>query len=366
MNYKYLPLPISPDWQNNTVMNENLSTTRLIQLLLILLLLVWCFLIIQPFILLLVWAIILGVALYPLYQRLASRFEAKRRIWATILFTLIAALLLFIPIYYLVDSIVASSSWIVEELQQETLEIPGPDPSVAEWPLIGERLYEEWKGISDNTQQYILDHKEVILKEGGALLSGLGSFFGSLILFLFSFLIAVVFMHNADKGQATASLFFKKVVGKESEDILTISRDTIRSVVKGILLVALIQTILALVGMKVAGIPAAGLFAFLVLVFAIVQIPVFLALLPPVVIGFSILDTTPAVIFAIYMFAVSLADNILKPVFLGKGLQTPLIIILVGSIGGLLLHGIIGLFVGAVVLAVAHRLYSFWVHSTSE
>ena len=118
--------------------------------------------------------------------------------------------------------------------------------------------------------------------------------------------------------------------------------------------------------MKVAGIPAAGLFAFLVLVFGIVQIPVFLGLLPPVIIAFSNLDTTPAVIFAVYMFAVSVADNILKPIFLGKGLQTPLIIILVGSIGGLLLHGIIGLFIGPVVLAVAHRLYSFWVQSSLE
>lgn len=344
-------------------MNGNLNTTQLFQLLLILLLLVWCFLIIQPFILLLIWAIILAVALYPLYQRMASRFSESKRKWATILFTLLLATLLFIPLYYLVEAIVTSVSGLTEQLQQETLEIPGPDPSVAEWPLIGERLYEEWQGISENTQQYVLDHKEVILDKGGSLLSGLGSFFGSLILFVVSFLIAVVFMHNADKGRTTAAAFLNKVVGDRAEDILTISRDTIRSVVKGILLVALIQTILALIGMKVAAIPAAGLFAFLVLVFAIVQIPVLLALIPPVLIGFSVLDTTPAVIFAIYMFAVSLADNILKPIFLGKGLQTPIIIILIGSIGGMLLHGIIGLFVGAVVLAVAHRLYSFWVLS---
>ncbi len=347
-------------------MNGNLNTTRLFQLLLILLLLVWCFLIMQPFILLLIWAIILGVALYPLYQRLASRFSESRRMWATIVFTLISALLLFIPIYYLVDSIVASSSWIAEQLQQETLEIPGPDPSVAEWPLIGERLYEEWKGISENTQQYVLDHKEVILDKGGALLSSLGSFFGSLILFMVSFLIAVVFMHNAEKGQNTAAAFLKKVAGEQGADILSISRNTIRSVVKGVLLVALIQAVLALIGLKVAAIPGAGLFAFLVLVFAIVQIPVFLVLLPPIVISFSTMETTGAVIFTIYMLAISVSDNILKPILLGKELQTPIIIILVGSIGGMLLHGIIGLFVGAVVLAVAHRLYTFWVHAPQE
>ena len=332
----------------------------------ILLLLVWCFLIVQPFILLLIWAIILAVALYPLYHRLAARFPESKRKWATLLFTLLLAMLLFIPLYYLVEAIVTSTRGIAEQLRQETLEIPDPDPSVAEWPLIGERVYEEWKGISKNTRQYVIDHKEVILDKAGALLSGLGSFFGSLILFAVSFLIAVVFMHNADKGRTAATAFLKKVVGDRAEDILTISRDTIRSVVKGILLVALIQTILALIGMKVAAIPAAGLFAFLVLVFAIVQIPVLLVLMPPVIIAFSTLDTTPAVIFAIYMIVISMSDNILKPILLGKGLQTPIIIILIGSIGGMLLHGIIGLFVGAVVLAVAHRLYSFWVQSASQ
>ncbi len=327
---------------------------------------VWCFLIIQPFILLLIWAIILAVALYPLYNQMASRFSEGKRKWATALFAFILALVLFIPLYYLVEAIVTSSSGIVEQIREGTLEIPGPDPSVSDWPLIGERLYAEWKSFSENTQQYAIDHREVILETGGSLLSSLGGFFGSLILFVVSFLIAVVFMHNADQGRNSAAAFLKKVAGDQGQDILTISRDTIRSVVKGILLVALIQTILALIGMKVAAIPAAGVFAFLVLVFAIVQIPVFLVLLPPIIISFSTLDTTAAVIFTVYMVAISLSDNILKPIFLGKGLQTPIIIILVGSIGGMLLHGIIGLFVGAVVLAVAHRLYTYWVHSSLE
>jgi predicted PurR-regulated permease PerM len=347
-------------------MKGNLNTTQLFQLLLILLLLVWCFLIIQPFILLLIWAIILAVALYPLYNQMASRFAEGKRKWATALFALILALVLFLPLYYLVDAIVTSSSVIVEQLQQGTLEIPGPDPSVADWPLIGERLYGEWKSFAENTQQYAIDHKEVILETGGSLLSSLGGFFGSLILFVVSFLISVVFMHNADQGRNSAAAFLKKVAGDQGQDILTISRDTIRSVVKGILLVALIQTILALVGLKIAGIPAAGVFAFLVLVFAIVQIPVFLVLLPHVIISFSTLDTTAAVVFSVYMIAISLSDNILKPIFLGKGLQTPIIIILIGSIGGMLLHGIIGLFVGAVVLAVAHRLYTYWVQSSVD
>ena len=158
----------------------------------------------------------------------------------------------------------------------------------------------------------------------------------------------------------------KKVICKNAEDILGIARDTIRGVVKGILLVGIIQASLALVGFEIAGVAPAGLWAFLVLVFAIVQLPVILILIPPVMIVFSTQGTTAGIIFAIYCLAVTLSDSLLKPLLLGRGLQTPVIVILIGSIGGLLLHGIIGLFVGAVVLAVAHRLYFFWVESESE
>ncbi len=140
-------------------------------------------------------------------------------------------------------------------------------------------------------------------------------------------------------------------------------RDTIRSVVKGILLVALIQTIFALIGFKAIGLPASGFFAFLVLLAAIMQIPAILVMLPAILIAFSIAEPTAAIIFTIYSIAVALSDNFLKPIFLGKGLQTPMIVILIGTIGGMLLHGIIGLFIGAVVLSVAHKLYMYWVNT---
>lgn len=347
-------------------MGENLNTTRLFQLLLIFLLLVWCFLIVQPFILLLIWSITLAVALHPLYMNVAGKYSGGKRKGATLVFTLVLSFFIFLPGYYLVDAIVQSTGNIVSQIQQESLEIPQPDPSLADWPLIGDRLYSEWESLSENTEQYALDHKEVLLEKGSSLLSSIGGFFGSLLLFLVSFFIAIAFMYNSDKGHKTAQLFLSKVAGGQAQDILNISRDTIRSVVKGILLVAIIQTLLALVGFKLAGIPAAGVFAFLVLVFAIIQIPVLLVMIPPILIGISSMETTPAIIFTVYMIAVSLSDNFLKPMLLGKGLKTPVIIILVGSIGGMLLHGIIGLFVGAVVLAVAHRLYTFWIHSSMD
>jgi predicted PurR-regulated permease PerM len=344
-------------------MNESLNTTRLFQLILILLLLVWCFLIIQPFVLLLVWAIILAVALFPVYHKLAGRFTGGKRKRATFLFTLVIALVLFVPGYYLVSATVKGTRVIVRQLEDDALVIPKPDPEVADWPFIGDRVYKEWKEFSDNAEQYAIDHKELLLDKGSSLLGSIGGFLGSLLLFIISFFIAVALMYNADKGHQTAQVFMKKMMGSHSEEILVISRDTIRGVVKGILLVAIIQAFLALVGFTVAGIPVAGVWAFLVLVFAVVQLPVLLIMIPPIMIAFSSLETTPAIILTVYLATVALSDSILKPILMGKGLQTPVIIILIGSIGGMLLHGIIGLFVGAVVLAVAHRLYSFWIHS---
>jgi predicted PurR-regulated permease PerM len=342
------------------------NTTLLFQLLLIVGLLFWSFMIMQPFILLLVWAIILAVALFPVYHRLAGRFSGRKRKWTTILFTLVIALVFFLPGYYLVSATVKGTRAIVEQLQEDTLHVPRPDPSVAEWPFIGEELYNQWHDLAENTQQYAMDHKELLLEGGSVLLGGVGGFIGSLLLFFVSFFIAIAFMYNSEEGYQTAQRFLKKVIGQNAEDILVIARDTVRGVVKGILLVGIIQAVLALIGFEVAGVTPAGLWAFLVLVFAIVQLPVILILVPPVIIVFSTQGTTAGIIFAIYCLAVTLSDSLLKPLLLGRGLQTPIIVILVGSIGGLLLHGIIGLFVGPVVLAVAHRLYFFWVDSQSE
>ncbi|MBO6608051.1 AI-2E family transporter [Psychroserpens sp.] len=152
------------------------------------------------------------------------------------------------------------------------------------------------------------------------------------------------------------------MVGDDGDEIVQISRDVIRSVVKGILLVAIIQAGLAFIGFKIIGLPGAGIFTFLLLVLAIMQIPTILVMIPAIILAFSISDTTPAIIFSIYCVLVGVSDNILKPIFLGKGLKTPMIVILIGTIGGMLLHGIIGLFIGAVVLSVMYRIYEYWVN----
>ena len=128
----------------------------------------------------------------------------------------------------------------------------------------------------------------------------------------------------------------------------------------GVLGVALIQAVLAAIGMGVMGVPGWGLWSIVILVFAIAQLPPILVLGFVIAYVFSVADTTPAVIFAIYSLIVSASDGFLKPLFLGPGMSTPMLVILLGAIGGMLMSGIIGLFVGAIVLALGYELFIKW------
>ncbi len=164
---------------------------------------------------------------------------------------------------------------------------------------------------------------------------------------------------------------FKKLMERLKQgrgvELMTMCTNTIRSVVKGILLVAIIQAILAYAGFAMIGLSSmAGILAILVLLAAIIQIPVALAVIPVIIYVFSFAETTPAIIFAIYMIIVALLDNVLKPMLLAKGLQTPMIIILMGAIGGMMYQGILGLFIGPVVLAILNELYTNWINQTEE
>jgi predicted PurR-regulated permease PerM len=345
----------------NTTGNES-SITQVLRISILLLVLGWCFFIIKPFLIIVIWAIILAVALFPLYGKWIDKIGISKKI-ATVLFTLLISLILLIPSYFVLSSVFESTSLTVDQIQNNELQIPLPDEKVKSWPLVGEKIYTEWHDISDDFKKYAQVHKEVLLDYGVDFVSGVTGFLGTLAAFIISFLIAVIFMYHADSGYRAAIALFQKLVGSDKEEIVHMSRDTIRSVVKGILLVALIQAGLAFIGFKAIGLPAAGIFTLLVLVTAIVQIPAILTMIPAILIAFSIAEPTYAILFSIYCVLVGVADNFLKPMLLGKGLKTPMIVILIGTIGGMLLHGIIGLFVGAVVLAVMYRMYEYWVNA---
>ncbi len=178
---------------------------------------------------------------------------------------------------------------------------------------------------------------------------------------ILSIIIAGIFLASADASAAGTRAVVNRLVGSRGPKLIALSEATVRSVVQGVLGVAIIQALLSAVGLVAAGVPAAGLWVFLVLLLAIIQLPPILILAPIIVYVFSVADPLTATLFAIWSVLVSSSDIVLKPLLLGRGLDVPMLVILLGAIGGMLLSGIVGLFVGAVVLVLGYELVEFWV-----
>ncbi|MDC9724220.1 MAG: AI-2E family transporter [Urechidicola sp.] len=347
--------------------NSNQTIDNFIKVVVLAVLILASFSIAQPFILLIIWSIIVAVALYPFYQKVINLFKGKKKGLVSTLFIGVLIALIILPSINMTSSIVDSSSEMIVNFKSGELKVNPPNDSVKDWPLIGKKLYDVWAQASNNLQSFIADYPEQVKSSVGWFFSSFTGFMTTILLSLVALIIAGVFMSSADSGYKQGVLFTNKLTNGNGKEIMTMCTNTIRSVVKGILLVAIIQAILAYAGFAIVGLSStAGILAFAVLLCAIIQVPVTLVMIPIIIYVFSFADTTPAIIFAIYGIVVSLLDNVLKPMLLAKGLQTPMIVILIGALGGMMLFGILGLFVGPVILAISHRLYTSWVSNEIE
>lgn len=332
-----------------------------IQILAVLVLLYWCFLIISPFIHIVLWAIIISVAVYPAHVALTAKVGGRRKMSATII-VLIGLAIIILPTWYLADSTIGGLQHIAGELEDGTARIPPPNDSVAEWPVIGEQVHEIWSAAATNLET-TLNRFAPQLKGAGQKALGLaGSAVGTVFQFVVSVIIAGVLLMSAEGGKTVARNTITSLVGAgRGPEFTELSILTIRSVAKGVLGTALIQSLVSAVGLVIAGVPAAGLWAFVVLVLAIIQLPPLLILGPIAIWYFSVASTVPAVIFLVFAIVVSASDAILKPMLLGRGVETPMLVILIGAIGGAIVNGIIGLFTGAVILALGYEIFMAWM-----
>ncbi len=265
------------------------------------------------------------------------------------------------------ESLIESSKTLTEEIKAGTLTIPPPSEKVKDWPLIGKKLDKAWSLASTNLSEALHNFRPQLEAAGKKLLSVAAGVGVGVLQFVVSIIIAGALLVYARSGSKSVETIAGRILGeKGGRDFVGISCATIRSVAQGVLGIALIQAILAGIGMMVMGVPYAGLWALLVLLVAVIQLPPWLVLGPIIVYVFSVAATVPAVIFMIWSLAVSLCDMFLKPLLLGRGLDTPMLVILLGAIGGMIYSGIIGLFIGAVVLAVAYELFMLWLTGNGE
>ncbi|MGB5716680.1 MAG: AI-2E family transporter [Gammaproteobacteria bacterium] len=329
---------------------------------LLVLLVLWCFNIVRPFIMPILWGAIMAVAIYPLYVKAHHKLGGREKLTA-VLIDLVALAILIVPSVMLTGSLIDGTQSIAAEYDSGTLTIPPPSASVKDWPLVGEKLFNAWSLASTNLEAALVQFKPQAEAAGKWFLSAAAGAGAGVLMFVVSIIIAGVFLVYARSGSRALETVVGRVLGeKEGKAFVDLASATIRSVAQGVLGVALIQTILGGVGMLAIGVPYAGVWALLILLLAIVQLPPLLVLGPLIVYVFSVEPTMPAVIFMIWSLMVSVSDSFLKPLFLGRGMDIPMLVILLGAIGGMILSGIIGLFVGAVVLAVGYTLFVAWLN----
>lgn len=322
---------------------------------------VWCVVIFRPFIIPILWAVIIAVALFPVYAKLKKVVGGKDSIAGT-LFVLVALAILIVPTYKFTASIVDTTQTVTQQVQEGTLNVPSPRESVRAWPFVGERLYDAWLLASQNLQASLERFAPQLRELASRALGALGGLAGGVLQSIIAIIIAGFMLAHTNASDKAVRSLFTRLAGDRGEDLVDITRSTIRSVAQGVLGVAIIQALLGGIGLVFADVPGAGIWVLLILILAIMQLPPLLVLGPAIIYVFSANEsTTVAVIFAIWGLIVSVSDTFLKPMFLGRGVDIPMPVILIGAIGGMIAFGIIGLFVGAVVLAIGYRLFKAWM-----
>jgi len=316
-----------------------------------------------PFGSLMVWGLILAVALYPLHNSLSRRLGGRQGLSATLL-VLTGLLLIGTPTVVLGGLFVDSIHDVYDLFETESVTINPPNPSVAEWPIIGEKLYTTWSMAANDMAAFLEGMQPQLGEISRKVLSVAASTMGGIFGFLAALIIAGIMMAFGESGSGAMLRILNRLSGPANGPrIQALTTGTIRSVATGVIGVAFIQALLLGIGFAGAGVPAAGLLAAIVLLMGIMQLPPVIVALPAVVFIWWSGDasTTSNAIWTVYLVIASMSDNVLKPMLLGRGVDVPMPVILIGALGGMISAGIVGLFIGAVLLAVGYQLFMDWV-----
>jgi predicted PurR-regulated permease PerM len=333
---------------------------------LVLLLLTLAYDIIKPFTTPILWGAIIAMAAFPLVKWLEPKLGGRRGLAASLV-SLFFILALVIPTWSVMEATIGGLKKASAALESGELKVPPPAAKVQDWPLIGERVFKSWSSASSDMEAFAQANAPQLKELAGSLLKRVGGSVVGILMFVVSLLIAGGFMTYAESCGAAAHRFFVRVGGlNPGGEWAPMTVATVRSVLQGVIGVAIIQTILIAIGLFVMGVPGAPVWTVIILVLAIAQLPPLIILLPIMAYVFSTADTTTAVIFTVYQIVAGASDSFLKPMLMGRGLDIPMPVILIGAIGGMIMSGIIGLFAGAVILSIFYKLLILWLDQQAQ
>ncbi len=320
----------------------------------------WSFILVLPFIPILIWGMVLTVALYPPYEWLSVHLGNRPKLSAAIVTVTILAIIVG-PITWFGVGVVDGLQDLAGHLGAGTLAIPSPPEGVKDWPIVGAQVYALWDHASTNLGAVLRDFAPYLKPLAGPILAFAGSAGFGTLKFVAAIALSGFLFHYGPRLVAAIRRIQARLVAQRSQDFVALAGLTIRTVANGVIGVAVLQSLLAGIGLKLTGVPHAGVLAFAVLILAILQIGSAVVLFPVIIWIWATKDFSVALPLTIYLLIVGLADNVLKPLLMGRGLNTPTLVIFIGVLGGVLAHGILGLFVGPIILAVTWELMMAWI-----
>ena len=321
---------------------------------------IWTYQIVKPFLIPVIWGIIIAVAVEPFIAKCTHLAGGRRKLVASV-FALTVVLALIVPVVMLSASSYDAVIPLLKGLEHREMSVPPLPSHIVKWPLAGPYIARAWTYLTTNMGGVIRQFAPQLKAAAGFLLGSVGGGVKAVFTFIVSVIMAGAILATAEDGKAAARRIMRRFANDRGDKILELATATIRGVMLGVVGVAIIQSVLSALGLIMAGLPAPGLWAVLVLVCAVIQLPPILVLGPVAAWYFSVADTTAAVMFLVWSILVSSSDSVLKAVLMGRGARIPMLVILVGALGGMMLSGIIGLFVGAVIVAISYELFMAWI-----
>jgi predicted PurR-regulated permease PerM len=320
------------------------------------------FWVVRPFLAPLTWAIAITVATWPVLLRIQSWLGGRRSL-AVATMTIGLLLILVVPLYFSVRAIAGGAERIAGATGElATLAIPQPPDWVQSIPLVGAKFAGRWRqfaaaGPEEVSAQLAPYVRGVVLWFAGQV----GSIGLLLVQFLLTVVISAILYANGETAARGAVLFVRRLAGPEGENAVRLAGQAIRGVALGVVVTAVLQTSFAGLGLVIVGVPFATILTAAIFILCIAQIGPAILLIPTVFWVYSANGPAWGTGFLVWAVFCSTFDNFLRPLLIKRGADLPLLLIFTGVIGGLIGFGVIGLFIGPVVLAVAYTLLADWV-----
>jgi predicted PurR-regulated permease PerM len=345
----------------NTPASRDIAHTILI-VLFIGMLIASCFWILRPFLVSILWAAIIVIATWPLFTRLDERLGGRRGL-AVAVITGAILLAIFVPMLLAVVTIVSNAEGITAQAKSLTsISLASPPEWVEKTPLVGGKLAEHWRVFAALSPEErfakVAPYARGVLQWFAAQAGSIGM---AMLHFLLTVIIAAILYAQGETAREGVLSFARRLAGRRGEDVAILAGKAVRGIVLGVVVTALIQAVVGGIGLFLTGVPAAGLLTAVMLILCLAQLGPVLVLIPAIVWLYWSGQAAWGTVLIIFTVVAGTIDNFVRPFLIRKGVELPLLLIFAGVIGGLVAFGIIGLFIGPVVLAVTYTLLGAWV-----